>query len=223
MESNTPDLANLPEELLHNIFSYVANSPVLIGPCLCWSLRPLSKQWQLELDTERSDLWGLATQDLSCDYYECNNIMKSNEEDSDSKKSTKKKSRKQGESMSFSSNCSAERSHKRRRTQQTNQRRSTRLRPSTPKESYIHSHNLLLSRTESALLELTEHCQSSKKPLSLPLLQRLLKEHEPIAINQRVRTGGTFLVELCRARHVSERIILSCIKLLNREKWGSIF
>lgn len=93
-------------------------------------------------------------------------------------------------------------------------RRSDRLRPASPKERYIHSYNLLLSRNESALLELQERAHSIKTPLSLSMLKRLLKEYEPIAINRRVRTGGTFLVEVVRARHVKESVILKCIKLL---------
>ena len=93
-------------------------------------------------------------------------------------------------------------------------RRSDRLLPATPKERYIHSYNLLLSRNESALLELQECAHSSKKPLSLSMLKKLLKEYEPIAINRRVRTGGTFLVEVVRARHVKESVILKCIKFL---------
>ena len=93
-------------------------------------------------------------------------------------------------------------------------RRSDRLRPVTPKERYIHSYNLLLSRNEGALLELQECAHSSKTPLSLSMLKKLLKKHEPIAINRRVRTGGTFLVEVVRARHVKESVILKCIMLL---------
>ena len=46
------------------------------------------------------------------------------------------------------------------------------------------------------------------------MLKKLLIEYEPIAINRRVRTGGTFLVEVVRARYVQESVILKCIKLL---------
>ena len=46
------------------------------------------------------------------------------------------------------------------------------------------------------------------------MLKKLLKEYEPIAINRRVRTGGTFCVEVVRARYVSESVILKCMKLL---------
>ena len=57
-------------------------------------------------------------------------------------------------------------------------RRSGRRRPATPKERYINSYNLLLSRNESALLELTEHAHSSKARLSLSVMKKLLKEKD---------------------------------------------
>ena len=71
-----------------------------------------------------------------------------------------------------------------------------------------------MSRNESAVLELQEFAHSSNKKLSFAKLKKLLKEYEPIAINRRVRTGGTFLVEVFRARYVKESVILKCIKLL---------
>mmetsp|Transcript_4252 Transcript_4252/g.6645 ORF Transcript_4252/g.6645 Transcript_4252/m.6645 type:complete len:319 (-) Transcript_4252:60-1016(-) len=186
------NLIELPDEIIHAIFGYVANSPSLIGPCMCYNLRPLSKQWQQVLDTRR-DLWELAIHDLSCDYYESQNTP------------------------SMHATPYTDRPFKRARTGQSSPpRRSGRLRPATSKERYIHSYNLLLSRNESALLELTElaHSSNSKKRLSFSKLKKLLKEYDPIAINRRVRTGGTFLVEVVRARHVQESVILKCMKLL---------
>eukprot|EP00569_Conticribra_weissflogii_P013905 CAMPEP_0171416094 /NCGR_PEP_ID=MMETSP0880-20121228/39920_1 /TAXON_ID=67004 /ORGANISM="Thalassiosira weissflogii, Strain CCMP1336" /LENGTH=452 /DNA_ID=CAMNT_0011934331 /DNA_START=206 /DNA_END=1565 /DNA_ORIENTATION=+ len=239
MTSNAtnPNLINIPDELLHKIFTFVANSPVLIGPSLCWMLRPLSSEWCHSLDISRSELWNtIAANDLSCDYYA---VALHNDEtetskggDRDRTHANKNKIRalkgssletKRGvdskNSNDITSSTRPGSSRKRQLPQQQisqtkNTRRSTRLRPATPKESYIHSHNLLLQRTENALLELTERCHSSKTPLSLSFLQKLLREHSPIAINQRVRTGGTFLVELCRARYVSEGVILRCVRLL---------
>lgn len=162
-------------------------------------LRPLSRQWQEELDAKR-DLWELATHDLSCDYYPRNC--------GDGNQST----------PSLHATIGTYRPSKRARTGESSPpRRSGRLKPSSPKEMYIHSYNLLLSRNESAILELQELAHSSKKPLSLSMLKRLLKEYEPIAINRRVRTGGTFLVDVVRARHVNEPVILKCIKLLIEE------
>eukprot|EP00804_Cyclotella_cryptica_P029000 CCRYP_012405-RA/>CCRYP_012405-RA protein AED:0.21 eAED:0.22 QI:0/0/0/1/0/0/2/0/314 len=185
-------LIELPDEILHAVFTFVANSPCLVGPCLCWNLRQLSEEWRDDLDTGRHDLWALAASDLSSDSYShdlCHAVA--------SKKATRQRSRKRAAELS--------------------PRRSTRLRPSTPKESYIHAYNLLLSRTESAVLQIAEHAHSSKDSLTLSKLKYVLKEHGPVAVNQRVRTGGTFLVEVNRARHVSEGVILKCIKLLVEE------
>lgn len=187
------DLIELPDEIIHSIFCYVASSPSLIGPCICHVLRPLSKQWRREVDGKR-DLWELAVHDLSCDCY----------------------------GGSEDATVAEGRPSKRARTAQSSPpRRSGRLRPATPKEQYIHAYNLLMSRNESALLELQEHAHSSKKPLSLSILKRIVKTYEPIAINRRARTGGSFLVEVCRARHVQESVILRCIKLLIGEHGAS--
>ena len=182
------NLIQLPDEIIHNIFKYVARSPSLIGPCICHQLRPLSKQWQQEIDA-KTELWVLAINDLSCDYYS--------------------KSNRDNEKVEMVLQNKVE----------TNRpcKLSRRLRPATAKERYIHSYNLLLSRNESAILELQEHVHSSKKPLTLSMLKKVLKEYEPIAINRRVRTGGTFLVEVTRARYVNESVILKCVKLLIEE------
>ena len=124
------NLLELPDEIIHSIFRYVANSPSFIGPCICHQLRPLSKQWQHEIDTKRRTLWELAVSDLSCDYYKSDDNDKINNRNA--------------------TNTRADRSAPTRRT-------SKRLRPATPKERYIHSYNLLMSRNESAILELQEH------------------------------------------------------------------
>mmetsp|Transcript_3481 Transcript_3481/g.8848 ORF Transcript_3481/g.8848 Transcript_3481/m.8848 type:complete len:325 (-) Transcript_3481:124-1098(-) len=192
-------LIELPDEIIHSIFSYVANSPSLIGPSICHILRPLSKQCQQEVDAKR-DLWELALYDLTCDYYEFNRCSET--------QITQPK----GELAVSRTYQSSKRA---RTSQSSSPRRSGRLRPATAKEKYIHHYNLLLSRNESALLDLQELAvHSSQKPLSLKMLKRVVIEYAPIAINRRVRTGGTFLVEIVRARYVQERVILKCIKFL---------
>ena len=189
-------LIELPDEILHSIFKYIANSPSLIGPCIVHKMHPLSKQWQQEIDTKR-DLWELSIHDLSCDYY-----MSSNDTGNEIQSVLTKK-------RAVESSMGTDRPTKRRT--------SSRLRPTTPKERYIHSYNLLLSRNESALLELQEHAHSSKKPLTLSTLKKIVKEYQPVAINRRVRTGGTFLVDVVRARYVKEGVILKCVKFLVEE------
>jgi hypothetical protein len=157
-------------------------------------MRPLSKKIKHEIDV-RQDLWELTMNDLKCDYYRINKNIHQIPPNSVVA-------------------VSPDRPFKRARTGVGSPRRSGRLRPATPKDEYIHHYCLLLSRNESALLELQERAQSYKKPISLSLLKKLLSEYEPIAINRRVRTGGTFLVEVLRARYVQESVILKCIKLL---------
>ena len=199
-------LFGLPDEILHSVFTFVANSPCLVGPAISWTLRQLSREWRDALDTGRHDLWALATCDLSCDSYKFSLAG----QDNDAANKINRSKKRQADSAP---------PHKRSRTggNESPARRSTRLQPNTPKESYIHAYNLLLSRTESAVLQIAEYAHSSKDSLTFSKLKYLLREHCPVAINQRVRTGGTFLVEVCRARHVTEGVILKCIKLLVEE------
>ena len=193
-------LFEVPDEILHSVFTFIASSPCQIGPNLCWILRHLSKQWKQSLDAERHDLWALATCDLACDSYT-----------HQARGGTEKKA---GKSMKRPAASQVSSSKRLKSGDEAVSRRSTRLRASTPKESYIHAYNLTLSRTETAVLQIAEYAHSSKDSLTYAKLRNLLLIHGPVAINQRVRTGGTFLVELCRARHIYEGVILKCIKLL---------
>lgn len=197
-EQPTINLSDLPDEILHNIFTYAAESPSYVGPCICYQLRPLSKKWKEDLDIGRSSLWSLATDNLSLDYWpRCGSGTSSGDN--------------HAVAVALKQNGS------RKRPRNTTTRRSARIQPASPLEKYKHAYNLLMSRTETALLELTEHAHSSKKPLSFSLMKKIIKEFSPIAINRRVRTGGTFLVEVCRSRHVQESVILKCVKLLIEE------
>lgn len=55
----------------------------------------------------------------------------------------------------------------------------------------------------------------SPHPLSLSKLRSILKTYGPnLHINQRSAIGGTFLVDVLRARYVKEKAILSCVKEL---------
>ena len=203
-------LFDVPDEILHKVFTYIANSPCLIGPSLCWNLRPLSTAWRDSLDnTERRDLWALATCDLACDSYYVRGSLGAAFEDTSRRKTGGKRSAAIASSSSKRVKSIDDAS--------SSTRRSTRLRANTPKESYIHAYNLTLSRTETALSQLSELGQSPKNSLTYAKLRNVLIRHGPVAINQRVRTGGTFLVEVCRARHVYEGVILKCVKHLIME------
>ena len=83
------------------------------------------------------------------------------------------------------------------------------------KEQVISIHKNICNQTEFALQALSEHIMSKRDPLSLSKLRSILSYYGPnINMNQRSAIGATFLVDCCRARHVHERVILSCIKLL---------
>ena len=196
-------LSDLPDEILHKVFTYIAESPSYVGPCICYQLRPLSKKWRGDLDSGRSNLWSLATGDLSLDYWRPTRGGRSETTLSD-------------DHHDDAAAVVLQKSGKRPKNN-TATRRSARIQPASPLERYKHAYNLLMSRTETALLELTEHVHSSKKPLSFSIMKKILKEFSPIAINRRVRTGGTFMVEVCRSRHVQESVILKCVKLLIEE------
>lgn len=196
-------LFDVPDEILHNIFTFVASSPCQIGPNLCWNLRHLSRQWRNSLDKERLDLWMLATCDLECDSY------KHQTRHNDVASTITGKPSKRGAASPATSSSKRHKSG-----DAIVSRRSTRLRASTPKESYIHAYNLTLSRTETAIFQVAEYAHSAKDSLTFAKLRNLLLVHGPVAINQRVRTGGTFLVEVCRSRHIYEGVILKCVKHL---------
>ena len=86
-ESKAPHHQPLPnnrprwDEILHSSFTFVADSPCLVGPCASWSLCQLSKEWRDALDTGRGDLWAFASCDLSCDSYRSSINDKSFEEE----------------------------------------------------------------------------------------------------------------------------------------------
>ena len=203
-------LFEVPDEILHNVFTFVANSPCLIGPSLCLNLRHLSKQWKISVDTDRHELWALAISDLVCDSY----YIGAAAAGSIAVSSTSKRNK-----MSKKRSAAAPASPLKRikNGNEASARRSTRLRPSTPKENYIHAYAMTMSRTEAAVLQIAEWVHSPKDSLTFAKLRNTLLLHGPVAINQRVRTGGTFLVEICRARHVYEGVILKCAKLLIEE------
>jgi len=93
------------------------------------------------------------------------------------------------------------------------------------KKSYLQqvrrAHQLALDNTEIAYYYLTELCTSKKNRLSRNNLCSLLHEYGPhLRMNHLTNTGGTFLVECCRARYVRECTILKCVEELVGN-WGA--
>jgi hypothetical protein len=80
------------------------------------------------------------------------------------------------------------------------------------------AHLMVIANTDIAyyyLEELVNSTTTTKTCLTKSRLSQLLQEYGPhLRINDRTKTGGTFLVACCRARHCREVDILKCIQLL---------
>ena len=100
---------------------------------------------------------------------------------------------------------------------QRSKRASKRLRRS-PIEQVKEAHRLLRDNTEIAyfyLWELSSSSTSGKNSLSRSKLCGILNEYGPLLmLNKTQSSGGTFLVEVCRARNVSKNTILQCVQEL---------
>mmetsp|Transcript_39273 Transcript_39273/g.95011 ORF Transcript_39273/g.95011 Transcript_39273/m.95011 type:complete len:317 (-) Transcript_39273:41-991(-) len=86
------------------------------------------------------------------------------------------------------------------------------------------AHKLLKDNTEIAYFYVSEHCNSSAKTncLTKGRLCGLINEYGPhLMINKAISSGGTFLVEVCRARNVKKTTILQCVQELV-EKRGAL-
>ena len=76
------------------------------------------------------------------------------------------------------------------------------------------AHKMARDNTEIAYYHLSELCMTNNG-LSRARLCSLLEEYGATRrINRLTSTGGTFLVECCRARHVREATILKCVQEL---------
>ena len=76
---------------------------------------------------------------------------------------------------------------------------------------------IVQDNTEIAFFYLHEMANATTKQrggLTKAKLRGLLAEYGPIRVNTVVSSGSTFLVEICRARHLSQATVLSCVKEL---------
>ena len=99
-----------------------------------------------------------------------------------------------------------------------------RLSSNSALQAIREAHWLICHRTRLAHFRLTEmaHSKQKEKSLNMHRLRGLFHEFGPtLRCNHPVDIGGTFLVEICRARYVSERIIYRCVKYLIEEQ-GSL-
>lgn len=110
---------------------------------------------------------------------------------------------------------------KKRSARESEPRKSKRLRRSA-KDMVREAHARLRERTETAHHLVAEMACSPNEPLSLKRLRSTLNRHGPrLRYDQQARIGGTFLVECCRARHATEKVVLSCVRELVERRGAS--
>jgi len=110
----------------------------------------------------------------------------------------------------------------------THVKNSTRRACKRLRRSPVHrvrdAHILIQDNTEIAFFYLSEMVNASKKnSMSKAKLCRILDEYGPhLRINNVVSSGGLYLVEVCRARHVKESVILKCVQELVEERGAMV-
>jgi len=91
---------------------------------------------------------------------------------------------------------------------------SKRLRRS-PAHKVGDAHRMMIANTELAYSDLWELGYSSKKnALTKQKLSNILDEYGPVMINRTMRSGGNFLVEVCRSRNSSPKVVFHCVQEL---------
>lgn len=101
-------------------------------------------------------------------------------------------------------------------------RRSSKRLKQEPLQRVRDAHRMVLENTNIAYFYLEELCNSiehggtkNRTSLSRSRLLQIMNEYGPhLRINGRTSTGGMFLVQCCRARHVKESQIVLCVKSL---------
>jgi hypothetical protein len=89
----------------------------------------------------------------------------------------------------------------------------------SPVDRVRDAHVLIQDNTEIAFFYLSEMVNASRKELTKSKLCRLLDEYGPhLRINKVLSSGGLYLVEVCRARHVKEVVVLKCVQELVEQR-----
>lgn len=99
------------------------------------------------------------------------------------------------------------------------QRRSCKRLRRSPCHQVRDAHKRMIDNTEISFFYLSELAHKSsrkiKEGLTKQRLASILDEFGPhLRFNNPVSSGGTYLVEVCRARHVKEQAILKCVEEL---------
>jgi len=87
------------------------------------------------------------------------------------------------------------------------------------------AHKLLKDNTEIAFYYLWElSYKSGKNSLTRSKFCGILNEYGPrLMLNKTVSSGGTFLVEVCRARHVTQSTVLHCVEELVERRGALVY
>lgn len=107
---------------------------------------------------------------------------------------------------------------------ETNRRACKRLRRS-PVHRVRDAHRLINDNTEIAYFYLAEMVNSSSNAnkLSKARMISLLDEYGPhLRLNRNVSSGGLYLVEVCRAKHVTASVVLKCVQELVENRGAMI-
>lgn len=183
-------LTALPDDVMYKILLYVESPTRVIHQMAIFST--LSKHMHAFTHEDNNELWEF----ILGGYYCTTTNMNANGNDSSSSR------------YAFHS--------------RTQRRDSKRLRRTSAKNDVVHAHFNLRDQTEMALQEIADMAISKiPKPLSLARLRATLNTYGPVVnIDQRSSIGGTFLVDVIKARCVKESVILACTKDLI-EQYGA--
>jgi hypothetical protein len=207
---------DLPEILLFRIISFVAG-PTERVCVLCHQIAPLCRMSSKILREKESPLWSaILMEDYGINTPLDSFVMYENDEPKSYKQpriQIEPQQKRPSTLASFTRRPPPRRCSK--RLQQAKVRLGL-------QQCVRDAHNLIRDHTEMAYYHWSELCIQTKPGISRAKLVSLLREFHIQSpwINRLTSTGGTFLVECCRARHVRELTILQCVRELV-EKWGA--
>ena len=87
------------------------------------------------------------------------------------------------------------------------------------------AHQLMSTNTEIAFFYVSElvHARIARERLTRARMNKILDEYGPrLRLHRTLSNGGLFLVELCRAKAVTERTVRQCVQSLLEERCGGV-
>jgi len=225
-------LWDLPEVLLYHIVTFVAG-PTHRASVICHQIAPLSKaSYQtLLIEEKKNDKSG----DDEVDHKDATRITRTPNVPK-SCAITKSQSRSSsalwdallkedyGVVMAEEEDYDDNRASNPQNKRQTQQRRRVCSRLKRTRLQRVRdAHALVMDNTELCYFYLCEMAHSASAKMTKSKFVSLLTEYGPhLRINNRTRTGGTFLVEVCRAQHVRENVVLKCVQVLVEQYGASL-